>query len=268
MRSRFTVAAAAVAFLPLSAAAAPSLVATYNFNNTFAADEVGAPALIAIDPLGQNGFITDTVFGETRTVYRFDGSASPIGDQAGLALNTTGLLDGDDSYSVEMVFQFESDNGSWKSIFGVNNRTSDNAFYVQPGNTLQIYPTGNGSTLFGFGVYHDVILTNRGDGTVTGYMDGVYEFDLTSTVMNFSTYAVNNPSRLIHFFVDNFVGGGAFEYTDGRVALIRIYDNELTQDDVNDIGTDPLGGNGVPTPGALALLGLGLFGLGKLRRRS
>lgn len=267
MRLRFTAAAAVVGLFPVCATAAPSLVATYNFNNTLAADEIGAPALTAIDPLGQNGFITDTVFGETRTVYRFDGSSSPIGNQAGLELDTTGLLDGDDTYSVEIVFQFEADNGSWKSIFGVSNRTSDNAFYVQPGNTLQIYPDGNGSTIFGFGVYHDVILTNRGDGTVTGYMDGVYEFDLTSTVMDFSTYAVDNPSRLIHFFVDNFFGGGFYEYTDGRVALIRVYDNELTPEEVDDIGSDPLG-EGVPAPGAIALLGLGLLGLARMRRRA
>ena len=76
----WAVGAVAAVFMPLGAIAAPVLVATYNFDNTLAADEGGAPALTAIDPLGLNSFMTDTVFGDTRTVYRFDGSDFPTTD--------------------------------------------------------------------------------------------------------------------------------------------------------------------------------------------
>lgn len=244
--------------------AAPVAVATWNFDNTLAADEAGAPALTPIDPLGLNSFMTDTVFGETRQVYRFDGNRLPVTQQAGLSVNTTGLLDGDNAFSVEMVFQFEQNLTSWESILGVSNRQSDNAFYVEPGNHLQVFPTGGGPTIFTFGEYHHVTLTNDGAGTVTAYLDGIFQFDLNSSSMNFSSYVAQNPDRLIHFFADNVVGGGQGEFADGRVALIKLYDEELTEEEVGDLGDDPF--TGVPAPGALLLLGFGLIGLSVRRR--
>ena len=183
-------------------------VATWNFDGTLSAAEATAPALNAINPLGLNGFMTDTVFGVTRTVYRFDGNPSVPSQQAGLYVNTTGLLSNDNAYSVEMVFQFEANQSTWENIFGVSNRQSDNAFYVEPANKLQVWPTGDGPNTFTFGQYHHVTLTNNGAGHVTSYLDGVFQFDLTTTSMDFSAYAGANPSRLIHFFADNVAGGG------------------------------------------------------------
>lgn len=58
-------------------AADPLPVATWRFDRTLAADQAGAPALGVIDPLGLSGFVQDTVFGETRWVWRFDGNSTP-----------------------------------------------------------------------------------------------------------------------------------------------------------------------------------------------
>ena len=247
-----------------ASAATPVPVATWQFNNTLAADEAGAPALTAIDPLGTSGFMLDDVFGETRAVYRFDGDANPTSAQAGLVVSTLGLLDNDDAYSIDIVFQFEANDASWENIFGVSNRESDNAFYVSPSNQLQVWPTSTGPTLFTFGEYHRVTLTNRGDGTVTAYMDGILQFDLTTDSMDFSSYSVANPERLIHFFADNVVSGGQFEYADGRVALIRLYDVELTEDDVGGLVVPP---PPIPEPGSAILMALGGAALALMARR-
>ena len=240
-------------------------VATYNFDGSLAADEAGVSDLTAIDPLSQSSFLTDTVFGETRQVYRFDGNVTSS-ENAGLYLSTLGVFGNDDAYSVEMVFQFEANQSTWENIFGISNRQSDNALYVQPNNTLQVWPTGGGPNEFTFGEYHHVTLTNDGAGQVTAYLDGIFQFDLTTASMNFSAYSVANPNRLIHFFADNVVAGGQNEFSDGRVALIRLYDLELTPQDVGDLGSDPFDGGTpptvpVPSPSPLSLLTIGILGL-------
>lgn len=148
---------------------------------------------------------------------------------------------------------------------GVSNRQSDNALYVEPGSQLQVWPTGGGPTTFTFGEYHHVTMTNDGAGQVTAYLDGIFQFDLTTSSMDFSSYVAQNPDRLIHFFADNVAGGGQGEFADGRVALIKLYDIELTEEEVGDLGDDPF--ISVPAPGALALLGFGLLGL-RVRRRT
>ena len=248
--------------------AAPVPVATWSFNGTLAAEEFGKPALTAIDPLGQSGFLADTVFGVSRTVYRFAGTQSPP-EQAGLSVSMDGLLPAGNKYSVEMVFQFEASQSTWKNIFGVSNRTSDNAFYVEPGNKLQVWTAGDGPTNWTFGQYHHVTLTNDGTDHATAYLDGVFQFDLTTTTMNFSAYAAANPSRLITFFADNLIAGGQGEFSDGRVALIRLYDSELSGADILTLGNSPLPIPTIPEPEtyAMMLAGLGLLGFAARRRK-
>lgn len=252
-------------------AAAPVAVATYDFDDgTLNADEAGVSALTAIDPLGQNAFITDNVLGTTKTVYRFDGNKGPVNEQAGLSMNTAGLIAGN-AYSVDIVFSFDANDATWERILDASNRSSDNGFYVEPGNKLQIYPVGNGPNLWTFGQYHRVTLTNDGSGHVTAYLDGAFQFDLTTSVMDFTTYGASNPDHLLVFFADNLVGGGQQEFVDGKVSLIRLYNLELSNVDVGNIGNGDTGnGNGigtVPEPTTLALLGIGLAA-GLRRRRS
>lgn len=249
-------------FTPL-AWATPVPVATYNFNGTLSADESGVPDLTPLDPLGSNQFQTENVFGTNRTVYRFDGNNTPVNEQAGLVLPAGSLLDGDDAYSVEVIFRFDVNSSTWENIFGVSNRKSDNAFYVAPSGGLQVWPVTAGPDPVTQNEWHHVTLTN--DGTnVIGYLDGVFQFNLASTSMNFSRYTAENPDRLIHFFADNVVGGGQGEFADGAVSLIRLYDIALTGEQVANL---PLSTVSAPPTWMLLSVGMGLF-VGLRRRGS
>lgn len=243
----------ALAAIALAAAAAahadPAPVAVYTFANTLGSSVAGAPALSAVDPLGASGFVTDTVFGQAQTVYQFVGNASPVLEQAGLTLDVSSLLAGHaDNYSVEMVFKFTERPNAWRRILDVQNRQSDNGFYVDPSNNLDIYPVAGGAG-FTNGVYHDVFLVND-HGMATFYLDGSQKTTAQTTVMNL------DASQTMGFFLDNVVAGGQGEYSSGSVALIRVYDTALT-------APPPP----VPEPAPFAMLAAGLAVLGWATRR-
>lgn len=221
-----------------AALSAPAPVASYQFNNNLNAVETGVPALTAIDPLNQSQFITDTVFGESRPVYEFKGNIKSI-ENAGLSFPSLNLLNKDDAFSIEMIFQFTENQSTWENILGLSNRQNDRAFYVQPNNSLQVWPDDSGIDSFIFGEYHHVTLTNDGNGHITVYIDGAFQFDSSTETVNFSKYTDVNPERLIHFFADNIVGGGQDEFSNGKVALIRIYDSELNAEDALEIKNNP-----------------------------
>src|SRR5471032_854200 len=166
-RSALSIAAIA---LCSAAQATPTPVAQYDFNGTLASSVVGAPALGAVDPLGESGFVTDTVDGTPRTVYNFQGTNEPTNDQAGLTLNTTGLITDPGVYSLEMVFKFTERDNAWRPIFDTGERQTDHGFYVNPSNNLDVYPLAGGAN-FTNNVYHDVFLVDD-NGTVTFYLDG------------------------------------------------------------------------------------------------
>jgi hypothetical protein len=83
--------------------------------------------------------------------------------------------------------------------------------------------------------------------------------------MNSSAYSAANPNRLMHFFADNIAGGGQGEFADGRVALIRLYDIELSGPQVGDLDLPPH--PAIPEPRIWPLLAAGTATLGLVTRR-
>ena len=226
-------------------AADPVPVASYHFNNTLTSSTAGAPALTVTDPLGTSGFGTDTVNGVSQLVYNFQGANSPVTDQAGLTLNTSGLLSSNSVYSLELVFKFTDRDNAWRRIVDVSSRQTDDGFYVDPGNNLDIYPVGGGSP-FTNNAYHDVFLVNN-NGTVSFWLDGLAQATLSTHVMDID--ANNN----INFFLDNVVAGGQGEYSSGSIASVRLYDAALS-------GPPPVSDVPEPSSALFLLLGLACFG--------
>ncbi len=242
--------AALLLTIGLTARAEPSPVAQYDFNGSLSSSVAGAPALTATDPLALSGFGVDTVLGGQRQVWNFTGGPANA-DQAGLTLASGALLSSSSVYSLEVVFKFTQRENAWRRIVDVQSRQTDSGFYVDPSNNLDIFPVGGGAA-FTNTVYHDVFLVNN-NGSVTFYLDGSAQATLATSVMNI------DASGNINFFLDNVVGGGQGEYSNGSIALVRLYNEAL--------GTLP---PPVPEPAAMALMMAGLLsvaGAVRWRRR-
>jgi len=223
-----------------------SLTATYQLNQTFTADQPSAPALVPIDPQGQSAFVPDTVLGVTRTVWAFNGTATPPDQQAGLDLVTPGLVN-PQSYSVDMVFALSGAAG-WRRLLDVQDRQSDDGFYVDPSNNLDIYRISGSTAAFTAGVYHHVAMAVDGTAaipTVRAYLDGVPQFSAMTSEMDLDADPVNNTDQVLGFFLDNVAGGGQGEWSAGRVALIRVWDGVLTDAETAALAADPFRGRAV-----------------------
>ena len=192
-----------------------TLMATYRFDDTLGACEPGALPLVAIDPANADDFLTVDVNGRPRRVYRWNGSPDPASSQAGLKLNTSGLLPRD-NYSVEMLFRFNEANNATRSILQTANRTGDHSLYVTPQNRIVVSRLTDGPASFITGKFHHVALTVSG-GTVTTWLDGVLQRTESTGKVDIS------PEDLLHFFA----GAAPSEYADGEIALLRVYEGAL-----------------------------------------
>ena len=206
--------------LPTAVSHGATLKAEYRFNNSLTSGIAGAPDLVSIDPLSANHFNSDAVNGQTQPVFTWSGIALPTNAEAGLMLNTTGLINGT-NYSVQMIFMFTDHANGWRRIIDVSNRQLDSGFYVDSGNHVRVYPTNPGLiTPFTNNVYEDVILT-VGNGMEAAYLNGILQFSNSTAIMEITSTV--NP---MIFFVDN-AGSGMGDFSNGSIALLRLYDGVI-----------------------------------------
>ena len=123
--------------------------------------------------------------------------------QAGLVLDATGLVSYD-NYSIAMTFEFldlSAFGGGWRRIVDTQNRQSDNGFYVDPDNFLQVYPVVTGSTTFTTPGFDSVVLSNFVNGKtreLKAYLNGVLELESDTDQLNLDN--ANNLGHLQYFF--------------------------------------------------------------------
>ncbi len=252
------IACACTLFTVAVSAQSATLVASYSFNDTLAANEASAPALVSINPLWLNQFEDAIVNGVSQRVFRWDGDGENATDNAGLQLDATDLVSYD-NYSVELTFEFLETaqfGGGWRRILDTQNRQSDNGFYVSPEDTLQVFPEVSGTTPFFTPGFHTVVLTNFVNGgirEVKGYLDGNLELESDTDQLNLDN--VNNPDHLLHFFLDNTASIAQQEFADGRIASLKLYDGIFVPPPI-------------PEPQTYLLMLAGLAGLAWATRRA
>ena len=233
-------------------APAASVVALYDFNNTLnPLSGVGpgtAGALVEVDPGNVSGFEAGIVNGVNRTVFRFNGSASPAAAQGGLQFVNANLMNAN-SYSIEMYFSLDAISG-WRRIIDTKDRSEDTGFYVLNGG-LQLYPSNLGAGTFNANTYYHVILTFDG-ATAVAYLNGSPE---STQATSYYSLPVSN---VISLFLDNTAGPAQNEYSAGRIAWARFYDGALNSTEaLAAYGAasrfDP-GPTSTPEPSAFALM--------------
>jgi RHS repeat-associated protein len=199
-------------------------VAEYDFNNTL--DTVNqAPSLNAIN----NGeFVNDNIFGNERQVYSFDSGS-------GFSLDTTNLLP-IDNYSIELVFKFD-DVGDWQKIIDYENLTLDTGLYVRDGELVYYNLSDNAGTVNAGEYIHLTITRSANDNQTVAYINGnlIFSFEDSSFIAD-----IDNADDLLTFFVDDISTAGG-ETSSGRIALLRLYEDSLSQSDVTKLAQNPFG---------------------------
>ncbi|MBV8501659.1 MAG: PEP-CTERM sorting domain-containing protein [Paucibacter sp.] len=235
---------ASAAILGASQNACAGLIHSYDLTSSFA-DLLGGPSLSAgPGTIGPSG-------------YSFSAG------NAGLTLS--GALPSASTYTIEMKFALDTaaNTNAWSDVLNFHN--SDDELYVFCGAspdhgatspcTLQLYPyTGAGGIMSN--VVTDMIFSRDGSSnTVQAWLNGV---QIISNMPDPSGFAVfNTPGNLITFFQDD--TQTTVENAAGVVSSIKIFDQVYTPNNIPN--------GSVPEPTSIALVGLGLLGIGAARRQ-
>lgn len=162
-----------------------------------------------------------------------------------------------DVYTLDFAFSLDSADG-YRRLVDFKALASDTGLY-NLNTRLNFYNETTGpDDVFVAGMQARVTLSRDGDGLLTGYVNGVQQFQFTDTAGLASFSAANG---IAYFFRDDDVVAG--EASSGTIDYLRIYDVALTGGEVASL-TSP-----VPEPatGLLAVAGIGVFALLRRRRR-
>jgi uncharacterized protein (TIGR03437 family) len=221
-------------------------VSGYFFQNTLNPQRVGSAALKASNPSGNNRFVTDTVFGQVRTVYDVTGSANPRSAQGGLTYEAKDKVPRN-NYSVEFVLAMSAGSTGWRRIYGCVNLTRGEGLYLDPSGFLAYY-SGVSSTAndkLAAGTYYHVVMVKK-PGEVQLYVNGALVASRADGTALAEMDAASNPEQLVQLFLDDDV----FEWAAARIALFRVYSGALTAAEVKTIYASPFTSTvGLAAPG-------------------
>ena len=219
-------------------------VSNYLFQGNLNPQRSGSAPLTAVNPGGNNRFVSETVFGQVRTVYEITGSASPRAAQGGLTYLAKDKTPRD-SYSMEFIFAMNAGSTGWRRVYDCMNRTRSEGLYLDPSGFVT-YHSGVSSSAndrLAAGTYYHVILVKR-PGEVLIYLNGRLVASRTPTDLGIMS-ATLNPEQLVHLFLDD-----DNEWAPGRIALFRVYAGPLSATEAREIFVAPFTSTvGLPRPG-------------------
>lgn len=232
--------------LGLSQAQNAVQVSNYLFQGTLNPQRAGSAALTASNPSGNNRFITDSVFGQTRTVYDIQGSRSPLSAQGGLTYQAKDKVPRD-NYSMEFVFAMSAGSTGWRRVYGCVNLTRAEGLYLDPSGFLSYFSgvSSTGNDRLAAGTYYHVVLVKK-PGELLLYLNGALVASRAAGTPLGVMDAALNPEQLVQLFLDD----DTFEWAPARIALFRAYAGPLSAAEVREIYASPFTSTvGLPKPG-------------------
>lgn len=202
----------------------------YNFEGNFTEQSGYGPELTILGDTGNfANDVLNEVNGNSKMVYFF-------AKNNGVQFNNTAANNfiGED-YSIEIYFKFD-ELASWKRVIDWKNRKTDRGAYIYSGklNFYNILYSGEAPVVAGEYTYY-VLTRTASTGKVLIYTDAEVKIDFIDT----NGDALVDDDGVLNFFYDDLVVQN--EASAGAVAMIKLYNFPLTQEDIVE-KWDNLGG--------------------------
>jgi hypothetical protein len=193
---------------------AATLIADYQFHGNYASGVAGAADLA---PLGTVSFTSVTISGQP-----VDAAAFTM--ESGLRMTVPANI-AVTGYSVVLQFRLDTTSG-YRKLVDFADRASDPGLYTLS-SLLDFYPAAAGTVAtIPDATVVQVVMTRSAAGTVAGYVNGAPQFSFADS----APYAVPATDGF-NLFIDDFVTG-AHEASAGVVARVRLYQGDLTAQEV------------------------------------
>lgn len=191
----------------------PPAAHDYQLNNSLA-DLLGGPSLTA---LGGNLQPTGYAFGNNQGLDLSSALANPV------------------QYSIEIVFRWNAITGGWYKILDFHNLTSNVGLYTA-GTGLYFLDRAFAPDRFTANTFAQLVIT-RDDATdtVRAYINGTLAWSFVDAA---GEAVFDGPNQIMRFFQDDNVTGQS-QAQAGFADRVRIYNEVLSAEDIQDINTPP-----------------------------